>query len=100
MPEGRSRQNLGHPGTWLVGSNCEKVRLVYGCRTPSARGWDRKDSVRSNYLHASGQVIVGVPCFSSAHSRTQRTGSTGLPTHATRGSFFFPFASCYVAVVA
>src|SRR5438874_12370789 len=52
----------------------------------------------ANYLHARGQVMVGVPCFGGPHGRRQRTGRTGPPKHATRGYFSFPLAGSYLAV--
>src|SRR5438874_5561842 len=54
----------------------------------------------ANYLHARGQVMVGVPCFGGRHGRRQRTGRTGPPKHATRGYFSFPLAGSYLASTA
>src|SRR5438874_12952280 len=53
----------------------------------------------ANYLHARGNVVVGVPCFGGRHGRRQRTGRTGPPKHATLGYVTFPFAACYLARV-
>src|SRR5438874_6490315 len=50
----------------------------------------------ANYLHARGQVMVGVPCFGGPHGRRQRTGRTGPPKHATRGYFSFSLAGSYL----
>src|SRR5436853_1750190 len=48
------------------------------------------------YLHARGEVMVGVPCFGGPHGRRQPTGRTGPPKHATLAYFSFPLAGSYL----